>query len=73
MSTIHEQFCRNLFNTQPSKTGTGCARLEVADPSLNLSLIPSEKATGHGHSTSHFGIQVKSAESVSDAQRLEPA
>lgn len=57
-------FYRTLFAQEPTKTQDGYARFEIADPPLNLSLHVEEQPAGSRSSTSHFGIQVRSTESV---------
>lgn len=68
------EFYRSLFEAEPTKSRPGYARFEVAEPPLNLSIIESSEAKGPADPTSHFGIQVKSTDTVGDMRRrLETA
>lgn len=62
-------FYQTLLGVLPSKTRAGYARFEVSEPPLNLSIIQSSAAKGPSDSTSHFGIQVKSTETVGEMER----
>ncbi|EDX84880.1 glyoxalase family protein [Synechococcus sp. PCC 7335] len=66
-------FYQALFETPPTKHKVGYAKLDIENPSLNLTL----NATGTPLQTgklSHFGIQVDSADSVVSAiARLKAA
>ncbi len=67
-------FYQALFDAEPTKTRPGYARFEVAEPPLNLSIIQSIEAKGPADASSHFGIQVKSTDTVGVMrQRLELA
>jgi len=67
-------FYRALLELEPTKTRDGFARFEVADPPLNLTLHVRQGANGPAFDASHFGIQVRSAEAVSErARRLAEA
>jgi len=57
-------FYQTLFAQEPTKTLDGYARFEIADPPLNLSLHVEKQPTGVRSSASHFGIQVRSTDSV---------
>jgi catechol 2,3-dioxygenase-like lactoylglutathione lyase family enzyme len=68
------QFYSTLFGQQPTKTRTGYAKFEIAEPPVNLSLNETTGAVGPISPVSHFGIQVKSSEAVAEtAQRLKDA
>lgn len=58
------RFYRTLLGQLPTKTRPGYAKFEVAEPPLNLSLNQVVGPTAPPHSVSHFGIQVKSSDSV---------
>jgi catechol 2,3-dioxygenase-like lactoylglutathione lyase family enzyme len=65
-------FYRALFDAEPTKIRPAYARFEVAEPPVNLSIIQSSEAKGPADASSHFGIQVKSTETVGAMrQRLE--
>ncbi len=57
-------FYETLFGQPPTKVRPGYAKFEVADPPVNLSLNASPSARP---AASHFGVQVKSTEAVSEA------
>ena len=54
-------FYQLLFGVNPDKTRDDYARFSVAEPPLNLSLMP---APGAGDFKGHFGVQVKSSDEV---------
>jgi len=65
-------FYEKLFGVAASKVRTGYAKLEVAEPPLNLALneVPGTVPARDG--VSHFGIEVKSRAIVDQAkERLE--
>lgn len=69
------RFYELLFGQPPSKTRPGYAKFEPADPSVNLSLneVP-DGPTGPRSPAEHFGVQVRSSESVrAAAERFEAA
>ncbi len=57
-------FYRTLFGQGPTKVKPGYAKFEVAEPPVNLTLnaVPASHARGAG--VSHFGVQVKSTDTV---------
>lgn len=57
-------FYRSLFGVEPTKTKDRYARFEVAEPPVNLSLSETPHAKGPTDPVSHFGIQLKLAQSV---------
>src|SRR5688572_20242559 len=57
-------FYRTLFGQEPSKLRADYAKFEVLDPPVNFSLNASEVGAGHGNGPQHFGIQVKSSDTV---------
>ena len=65
-------FYRHLFAREPTKVRPGYAKFEVADPPVNLTLnADAERQTRPGPSA-HFGVQVKSTETVARiAARLQ--
>lgn len=65
-------FYRHLFAQEPIKVRPGYAKFEVADPPVNLTLnADAERQTRPGPSA-HFGVQVKSTETVARiATRLQ--
>ena len=65
-------FYRHLFAQEPTKVRPGYAKFEVADPPVNLTLnADAERQTRPGPSA-HFGVQVKSTETVARiATRLQ--
>ena len=67
-------FYRHLFAQEPTKVRPGYAKFEVADPPVNLTLnADAERQTRPGPSV-HFGVQVKSTETVARiAARLQAA
>lgn len=67
-------FYGTLFGQGPTKTRPGYAKFEVAEPPVNLALNEVGGATGPNNPVAHFGIQVKSTESVGQvAERLAQA
>lgn len=67
-------FYRTLFGQEPTKTKPHYAKFEVAEPPVNLSLNEAGGETGPNNPVSHFGIQVKSSDAVSEmAARLTAA
>ena len=57
-------FYRHLFAQEPTKVRPGYVKFEVADPPVNLTLnTDAERQTRPGPSA-HFGVQVKSTETV---------
>ena len=67
-------FYQHLFAQEPTKVRPGYAKFEVADPPVNLTLnADAERQTRPGPSA-HFGVQVKSTETVARiAARLRAA
>ena len=67
-------FYQHLFAQEPTKVRPGYAKFEVADPPVNLTLnTDAERQTRPGPSA-HFGVQVKSTETVARvASRLRAA
>ena len=67
-------FYRHLFAQEPTKVRPGYVKFEVADPPVNLTLnADAERQTRPGPSA-HFGVQVKSTETVARiAARLRAA
>ncbi len=67
-------FYRHLFAQEPTKVRPGYAKFEIADPPVNLTLnTDAERQTRPGPSA-HFGVQVKSTETVARiAARLQVA
>jgi catechol 2,3-dioxygenase-like lactoylglutathione lyase family enzyme len=64
-------FYQTLFGQGPSKTRPRYAKFEVAEPPVNLSLNEVSGETGPKNPVTHFGIQVKSSDAVSQvAERL---
>ena len=59
-------FYSKLFGTQPAKRRAGYANFAVADPPLKLVLIEGQ---GPGGTLHHLGVEVKSSEAVSAAER----
>lgn len=57
-------FYRDLFGQEPSKTRSGYAKFEVAEPPVNLAINQVRGATGPNNPVAHYGIQVKSSEAV---------
>lgn len=57
-------FYATLFGNEPTKTRPHYAKIEVADPPVNLSLSEVGGATGPNNAVANFGIQVKSSEAV---------
>ena len=60
-------FYRELLGMAPVKTRPGYAKFESIDPAVNLSLNQVQGDTRSANPGSHFGIQVKSTEAVSEA------
>lgn len=66
-------FYSALFGVAPSKTKSGYAKFEIAEPALNLTLNAGERAETLG-AFNHAGIQVDSTDDVLAAQlRLKAA
>ena len=67
-------FYQHLFAQEPTKVRPGYVKFEVADPPVNLTLnADAERHTRPGPSA-HFGVQVKSTETVARiAARLRAA
>lgn len=67
-------FYQHLFAQEPTKVRPGYVKFEVADPPVNLTLnTDAERHTRPGPSA-HFGVQVKSTETVARiAARLQAA
>jgi catechol 2,3-dioxygenase-like lactoylglutathione lyase family enzyme len=64
-------FYEKLFGTPPAKRRPGYANFAVTDPPLKLVLIENP---GEGATLNHLGVEVFSAQEVTDAQaRLEEA
>lgn len=67
-------FYSTLFGQGPSKTRPGYAKFEVAEPRVNLSLNQVDGNTAPVHAMSHFGVQLKSMDSVRKiSERLKEA
>lgn len=65
------RFYEKAFGVAPSKLRPGYAKFDLAQPALNLSMV---EAARSGVNASHFGVQVASAQDVSEAQaRFEAA
>lgn len=58
-------FYTKMFDTPPAKIKEGYANFEVANPPLKLVLFQNE---GHGGSLNHLGVEVDTAEEVSQAE-----
>jgi predicted enzyme related to lactoylglutathione lyase len=56
-------FYEALFGVEPTKVRPGYAKLEIADPALNLTLNEGVRAGGAG-AFNHAGIQVESTDDV---------
>ncbi len=57
-------FYQHLFAQEPTKVRPGYAKFEVADPPLNLTLHEDAKQQTRPGPSAHFGVQVKSTETV---------
>ena len=57
------QFYETLFGVAPVKVKPGYAKFSVADPSVNLSLVASDRP-GEPGPVRHYGIEVGSTEEV---------
>ncbi len=67
-------FYTSLLGQPPTKIRSRYAKFEVAEPPVNLSLNEVGGATGQNNPVAHFGIQVKSSETVERiADRLHQA
>ena len=67
-------FYRTLFGQDPTKLRADYAKFEVLDPPVNFSLNASGIGAGHGAGPQHFGIQVKSTDTVESwKSRVEAA
>ena len=67
-------FYRHLFAQEPTKVRPGYAKFEVADPPVNLTLNTDAKRQTRPGPSAHFGVQVKSTETVARiASRLQAA
>ena len=65
-------FYRRLFAQEPTKVRPRYAKFEVADPPLNLSLHEDANQRTQPGPSAHFGVQVKSTETVARiAARLQ--
>ena len=65
-------FYRHLFAQEPTKVRPHYAKFEVADPPLNLSLHEDANQRTRPGPSAHFGVQVKSTETVARiATRLQ--
>lgn len=58
------RFYSLLFGQEPSKVKHGYAKFEVAEPPVNLSLNVVTGETKPTNAVAHFGIQVKSTDTV---------
>jgi len=62
------EFYRKVFGVAPQKQTTDYAKFDLTEPALNLALVSS---TGAVSSVNHLGIEVESADEVSNwKQRL---
>ena len=59
-----QKFYELLLGTEPSKVRPRYAKFEPADPSVNLTLNEIDEPITASGGSAHFGIQVKSVESV---------
>lgn len=67
-------FYTTLFGQGPTKTQSGYAKFEVAEPPVNLALNEVGGTTGPNNPVAHFGIQVKSTAAVGRvADRIKAA
>ena len=67
-------FYRRLFAQEPTKLRPHYAKFEVVDPPVNLTLNEGRSETVQSSAASHFGIQVKSTDTVRHlAERLHAA
>jgi predicted enzyme related to lactoylglutathione lyase len=57
-------FYKELFQTEPAKVKSDYAKFELDDPSINLALAQTDIQIGTDSRVNHFGIQLKSTESV---------
>ncbi len=57
-------FYETVFGVKVTKRKPGYAKFDLAEPSLNLSMVETERT---GTNASHFGIQVASSEDVAAA------
>jgi len=57
------RFYETLFGTEPVKTKEGYVKFSVAEPSVNLSLVQSDRPGDPGP-VRHYGIEVGSTEEV---------
>lgn len=65
-------FYRHLFAQEPTKVRPRYAKFEVADPPLNLTLNEDANQQTRPGPSAHFGVQVKSTETVARiAARLQ--
>ena len=65
-------FYQHLFAQEPTKVRPRYAKFEVADPPLNLSLHEDANQQTRPGPSAHFGVQVKSTETVARiAARLQ--
>ena len=65
-------FYRHLFAQEPTKVRPHYAKFEVADPPLNLTLHEDVEQQTQPGPSAHFGVQVKSTETVARvAARLQ--
>ncbi len=61
-------FYKELFQAEPSKIKEDYAKFELDDPSINLAIGLSKESSAPASNVSHFGIQVKSSEAVTQAK-----
>lgn len=67
-------FYETLFGVSPSKVRPDYVKFEPQDPSVNLTLNEVKKVRIDEESPAHFGVQVKSSQSVQSAiERLSDA
>lgn len=67
-------FYAALFQTEPTKHRPGYAKFEASEPSVNLALNEDRDAVRPPAAHSHFGIQLKSLETLaSETERLRSA
>ena len=60
------QFYRKVFAVEPQKQSADYAKFDLAQPSLNFSMVSSREAPSR---VNHFGIEVESPEIVADWER----
>jgi len=62
-------FYSKLFSSTPAKVRPGYANFAIADPPLKLVLIesPGRRASGMGGALNHLGVEVETAQEVSEA------